>query len=193
VDAAELDPDPMRQLASWLDEARKDGEAMPEAMCLATAGLRCTPTARMVLMRGLDDGIVFYTDYGSDKAEDLRVNPQASVVFHLRRPAHRQVRATGPVKRTTPEESDRYWATRPEASRRSAVVSHQSTVIASRLELERAVVALSGIDPPRPDRWGGFRITPVAVEFWEEGPNRLHDRIRYRLEAGEWQMERLCP
>jgi pyridoxamine 5'-phosphate oxidase len=194
VDAADLDPDPLVQLEAWIDEARAAGEPMPEAMCLATADAGGTPAARMVLMRGLGaDGVVFYTDYGSDKARDLQVNPRASAVFHLRLPVHRQVRVTGAVAVTTPQESDRYWATRPEASRRSAVASRQSSVIASRLDLERAAEAVADVAPPRPDRWGGFRITPEVVEFWEEGRNRLHDRIRYRRDDAGWRVERLSP
>lgn len=196
MDLADLGSDPLYQLGQWVEEARAAGEPMPEAMCLATAGLDGQPAARMVLMRGLDTGVVFYTDYGSDKAKDLTANGRAEAVFHLLRPVHRQVRVAGTVQRTSPEESDRYWATRPPASRRSALVSHQSSVIESRRLLEEGVAMLAGLDEPvRPDRWGGFRITPVRVEFWQEGPNRLHDRIRFARGAdGEgWRTERLSP
>lgn len=194
MDVADLDMDPLRQLGRWLDEARAAGEPMPEAMCVATAGAEGQPTARMVLMRGLDRGVVFYTDYGSDKAADLLANPRAAAVFHLLGPVHRQVRLTGTVERTSAEDSDRYWATRPAASRRSALVSHQSSVIAGRQVLEDGVAALAGTDEPvRPDRWGGFRILPAQVEFWEEGPNRLHDRIRFVRDGETWRTERLSP
>jgi pyridoxamine 5'-phosphate oxidase len=196
VDLADLDADPLRQLGQWVDEARAAGEPAPEAMCLATAGADCQPTARMVLMRGLDSGVVFYTDYGSDKASDLAANGRAAAVFHLRRPVHRQIRVTGTVERTSAEDSDRYWATRPPASRRSALASRQSSVIESRRPLEEGVAALAGTeDPARPDRWGGFRITPLRIEFWEEGPSRLHDRIRFARdsEADRWRTDRLSP
>lgn len=194
VDIDDLDADPLNQLARWVDEAREAGEPMPEAMCLATAGRECQPTARMVLMRGLDDGVVFYTDYGSDKARDLEANGRAAALFHLMRPAHRQVRATGTVERTSAADSDRYWATRPVASRRSAVASRQSNVIESRAVLEEAVAALAGTEEPlRPDRWGGFRLIPDRVEFWEEGANRLHDRIRFVRDGQGWRSERLSP
>lgn len=193
MDVTDLDDDPLRQLGRWIDEARSAGDPMPEAMCLATADAGGQPSARLVLMRGLDQGVVFYTDYGSDKAKDLRANPRAAAVFHLQRPAHRQVRVVGSVTKASPEESDRYWATRPLDSRRSAVASRQSTVIPSRAVLEEAVAALAGEEPPRPDRWGGFRVTPSSIEFWEERPNRLHDRIRYERDGERWRRERLSP
>lgn len=190
----DLDEDPLRQLARWLDDARAAGEPIPEAMCLATASADGMPSARMVLARGLDTGLVFFTDYGSDKARDLEANPRAAAVFHLRAGAHRQVRVAGAVARVTPEESDRYWATRPVGSRRSASVSRQSAVIAGRDELEQAVAALGNAVPDRPARWGGFRLTPSVVEFWQEGADRLHDRFRYCAGPGEtWTVERLSP
>jgi pyridoxamine 5'-phosphate oxidase len=193
VDVSDLDEDPLRQLGRWIEDARSGGDPMPEAMCLATASGDGQPSARLVLMRGLDQGVVFYTDYGSDKAKDLRANPLAAAVFHLQHPAHRQVRVAGPVSQTSPEESDRYWRTRPVDSRRSAVASRQSSVIPGRAVLEEAVAALAGTEPPRPDRWGGYRITPKSIEFWEEGPNRLHDRIRYERDGAVWRRERLSP
>jgi pyridoxamine 5'-phosphate oxidase len=193
VDAEDLDSDPLRQLEEWLLAARAGGEPMPEAMCLATASGGGEPSARYVLMRGRDEGVVFFTDYGSDKARDLAENPRAAVVFHWHLPVHRQVRIEGAVSKTTADESDRYWATRPPASRRSAVSSHQSSVISSRSELEEAVAALGDTEPTRPDRWGGFRILPSAVEFWEEGANRLHDRFRYLREGDGWRVDRLSP
>lgn len=196
MDVADLDTDPLRQLALWVKDARAAGDAMPEAMCVATAGADGQPSARMVLMRGLDAGVVFYTDYGSDKARDLEANPRAAAVFHLMGPVHRQVRVSGPVERTADADSDRYWATRPPASRRSALASMQSRVIEGRDVLEEGVAALAAVaEPARPGRWGGYRITPLQVEFWEEGPNRLHDRIRFVRGApdGLWRTERLSP
>lgn len=194
VDVADLDLDPMRQLATWIDEARTSGEPMPEAMCLATSSAEGVPSARFVLMRGLDYGVVFFTDYGSDKARDLRDNARAAVVFHFSVPVHRQVRVSGSVAKTAAQESDRYWATRPLASRRSAMASRQSSVITTRRELDEAVAAADATPQPvRPERWGGYRIHPLVVEFWEEGPNRLHDRLRYSRERERWRIERLAP
>lgn len=194
MEAEELDPDPLRQLAAWIEAARAGGDPMPDAMCLATAGRDGAPAARMVLLRGLDDDLVFYTDYGSDKAADLEANQRAAAVLHFRSPVHRQVRVSGTVTRAGAAESDRYWANRPLASRHSALASHQSSVITSRRELEAAVEALAGDpDPPRPERWGGYRLTPVTVELWEEGTARLHDRLRYRRTPAGWKVERLSP
>ena len=194
MDADDLDPEPLRQLEEWLDEARSAGETMPEAMCVATASSDGAPSVRMVLLRGLDTGLVFYTDYGSQKASDIASNPRAEALFHIRAPVHRQVRVSGTVERTTSEESDRYWQTRPVESRRSAVISRQSTVVRNRADLERAVAALDQSETPvRPDRWGGYRITPRVVEFWQEGSFRLHDRIRYRAVPQGWRVERLAP
>ncbi len=193
MDAEDLDRDPMHQLDEWLGAARAGGEPMPEAMCIATASRDGEPSARYVLMRGRDEGVVFYTDYGSDKAKDLESNPRAAAVFHWHLPVHRQVRIGGTVARTTAEESDRYWETRPPASRRSAVASRQSAIVGSRRDLEAAVAALGGTEPARPDRWGGYRLLPSTIEFWEEGANRLHDRLRYRRDGDGWRVERLSP
>ena len=197
--------DPLRQVGDWLEAARGAGVPLPESMCVATAGPDGAPSARLVLLRGLDTGLVFFTDYGSAKAADLEANPRAAAVLHWMLPVHRQVRVTGPVAHTAAVESDRYWASRPVASRRSALASHQSEVIASRAELEDRVAALAACgdgDPrlARPERWGGYRITPTAIELWEERPHRLHDRIRYRRAGAgtgtaehPWVVERLSP
>jgi len=193
-EAEDLDGDPLHRLAAWRDQARSATDPMPDAMCVATASADGMPSARMVLLRGLDTGLVFFTDYESDKARDLSTNPRAAAVLHFLRPVHRQIRASGTVGRTSAEESDRYWETRPLDSRRSAVASHQSAVIESRAQLERAVESLAGDPSPvRPERWGGFRLTPLAVEFWEEGPNRLHSRLRYVKVSTGWRIERLSP
>jgi len=193
-EAEDLDSDPLHRLAAWRDQARLATDPMPDAMCVATASADGMPSARMVLLRGLDSGLVFFTDYESDKARDLRANPRAAAVLHFLRPIQRQIRASGTVEKTSAEESDRYWATRPLDSRRSAVASHQSAVIESRAQIERAVESLAGDpSPTRPERWGGFRLTPLAVEFWEEGPNRLHQRRRYIKVSTGWRMEWLSP
>lgn len=193
MDVSDLDPDPLRQLEVWLDEARVAAEPLPESMCLATSDRGGTPSARYVLMRGLDSGVVFFTNYRSDKARDLDVNAHAAAVFHWFTPVHRQVRLRGPVGKVDPAESDRYWSTRPVDSRRSAVASPQSSVIEDRSVLEDAVAALAGTEPSRPAHWGGYRLTPAAVEFWQERPNRLHDRVRYLREPDSWRRERLAP
>jgi pyridoxamine 5'-phosphate oxidase len=193
MDPADLDDDPLCQLGRWVEEARGAGEELPEAMCLATVSGDGIPDARMVLMRGLDHGVVFFTDYESAKGRELALNPCAASVFHLPHPVRRQVRLRGTVDRVTPEESDRYWMTRPAASRRSATASHQSTVIESRAVLEAAVASLGDAEPARPARWGGFRITPFTMEFWEEGRARLHDRVRFDRDAEGWRSARLSP
>jgi pyridoxamine 5'-phosphate oxidase len=198
LDIGDVDPDPVRQVAAWMDAAHQAGEPMPEAMTVATATPDGAPSARLVLLRGLDDGFVFFTDYDSAKGRQLDANPRAAAVLHWRAPEHRQVRAEGSVERVTDAESDSYWQTRPAGSRRSAVASHQSQVLADRAELEERVAEIAlrypvDADVPRPSRWGGYRITPERVELWQERPDRLHDRLLYRREGGGWLIERLSP
>jgi pyridoxamine 5'-phosphate oxidase len=189
----------MAQLSSWLESARAAGEPTPEAMAVATATPEGRPSSRMVLLRGLDDGgLVFFTDRASAKGRDLAANPVAAALFHWLLPVHRQVRVTGEVAEVDDERSDAYWRSRPAGARRSAVASHQSEVVASRAAIERAVAELaSAFDedtgPPRPPRWGGYLIRPQVVEFWQEGPDRLHDRLRFRAESDRWRLDRLSP
>jgi pyridoxamine 5'-phosphate oxidase len=172
---------------------------MPEAMAVSTTSIAGRPSSRMVLLRGIDDrGLVFYTDRESDKGEALETNPFAAALFHWLLPIHRQVRVEGAVDEVDDEQSDEYWLSRPVGSRISAAVSHQSQVIAGRGVLEQRVAELTealpeGEGPPRPDRWGGYRIRPEVVEFWEERPNRLHDRIRHQSHSGSWTIQRLSP
>ena len=199
VDEVSVDPDPMKQLTSWLEVARGAGELMPEAMAVATATPEGLPSSRMVLLRGIDQqGLVFYTDQESGKGQELKANPFAAAVFHWFKPVHRQVRVTGAVEMVDASLSDAYWESRPPGSRRSAVASHQSRVIVSRAALEEEVAKLAeafpdDLAPPRPLRWGGYRIQPDVVEFWEEGADRLHDRLRYSAHSGSWRIERLSP
>jgi pyridoxamine 5'-phosphate oxidase len=199
MDEASLDPDPLAQLTRWLETAAAAGEPMPEAMALATATPAGWPSSRMVLLRGINGGgLVFFTDRESEKGRDLETNPFAAALFHWHLPAHRQVRVSGAVEEVDDDQSDAYWESRPRASRISAVVSHQSQVIAGRDELEQKSAALTealpdDAGPLRPDRWGGYRIRPEVIEFWEEGAHRLHDRIRFRSQAGDWAIERLSP
>jgi pyridoxamine 5'-phosphate oxidase len=165
-------------------------------MTVATAGLAGTPSARTVSLRGLDErGFAFYTNYRSPKARDLEENPWAALVFHWRE-VERQVRAAGSVTRLSRDESLAYWRNRPLGSRLSALISPQSDVVTSRAQLEEAYDLAAerfGDDPPLPDFWGGYLVTPVEVELWEGRPNRLHDRVRYRRDHGGWRIDRLAP
>ncbi|MGD0069399.1 MAG: pyridoxamine 5'-phosphate oxidase [Streptosporangiaceae bacterium] len=198
MDIVDLDADPLRQLAAWLEAARSAGEPMPEAMTIATATADGIPAARVVILRGLQPGLVFFTDLTSDKGAELAANPQAAAVLHWLVPVHRQVRVTGPVEPVSEQEASEYWRTRPAATRRNAAASHQSRVIASQAALRTRVQNLqlrhpAGTDLPRPQRWGGFRVLPARVEFWQESPDGLHDRIRYRRAGNNWTTERLSP
>ena len=198
MDTTDLDADPLRQLSAWLDAARGVGEPMPEAMTIATATPDGTPAARIVILRGVQQGLVFFTDVASDKGVELAANPRAAAVLHWLLPAHRQVRVAGPVEPVSEEEADEYWRTRPLAARRSAAASQQSSVIANRAALQLRIQDLRRRHPddsdlPRPPRWGGFRLLPHSVEFWQESPDGLHDRIRYRRDNGGWTTERLSP
>jgi pyridoxamine 5'-phosphate oxidase len=198
VDVTDLDPDPLRQISAWLDAARAAGQPMPEAMTIATATRDAVPSARLVVLRGLQRGLVFFTDGESAKGAELAANPRAAAVLHWLVPAHRQVRVAGPVEPVSESEADGYWDTRAPAARLSAAASHQSRVVASRAVLQRQVQDElrrypGGAGVPRPRRWGGFRVRPSRVEFWQESPDGLHDRIRYRRAGGGWMIERLEP
>jgi pyridoxamine 5'-phosphate oxidase len=198
VDVTDLDADPLRQLAAWLDAARAAGAPMPEAMTLASATGDGVPSARLVVLRGLRRGLVFFTDRDSDKGAELAANPRAAAVLHWLVPAHRQVRVAGPVEPVSQDEADEYWSTRGPADRLSAAASRQSRVVASRTVLETQVRDMARRHPagtgiPRPRRWGGFRVLPSRVEFWQESPDGLHDRIRYRRAGSAWIIERLSP
>lgn len=197
LDQATVDPDPFRQFATWFDEAVAAGVPDPNAMTLATASPAGIPSARVVLLKGVDSrGFVFFTDYRSQKALELTANPRAALVFFWRR-LERQVRIGGPVVRVDPGESDEYFASRPHGSRVGAWVSRQSSVLPDRETLDTAwndAARRFGDGPvPRPDHWGGFRILPEEFEFWQGRPNRLHDRVRYRWDASRWRIERLSP
>ena len=188
---------PLQQLAAWLADARAAALTQPDAMTLATASAEGVPSARMVLLRGLDDrGAVFYTNAESRKGRELLENPRAALVFHWE-PLGRQVRLEGPVERVDDEESDAYFASRPLPSRLGAWASDQSRPIESREALMASyaeAAARFGDGPvPRPPHWYGFRLVPDAVEFWEHGAHRLHDRIRYTRAGACWIAERLAP
>ncbi len=197
-----LDPesaaaDPVTQFRRWYDEAVAAGVAQPEAMTIATAGPAGAVSARMVLLRGLDErGFVFFTNFDSAKGHELAANPRAALVFHWRE-QERQVRVVGPVARVAVDEAARYWASRPLGHRLSAWASPQSTVV-GRAELEARVAEVQARfaheDPPLPPFWGGFVVGVDELECWQGRPDRMHDRLRYRQdERGGWLRERLAP
>jgi pyridoxamine 5'-phosphate oxidase len=198
VDVTDLDADPLRQISAWLDAARAAGQPMPDAMTIASATSDGVPSARLVVLRGLRRGLVFFTDSESDKGAELAANPRAAAVLHWLVPAHRQVRVAGLVEPVSQGEADEYWSTRAPAVRLSAAAWRQSRVVATRTVLETQVRDLlldhpDGAGIPRPPRWGGFRVLPSRVEFWQESPDGLHDRIRYCKEGDGWIIERLSP
>jgi pyridoxamine 5'-phosphate oxidase len=197
----EVDPNPFVTFATWYQAAYDAELYEPNGMTLATADAEGRPAARIVLLRMLDErGFCFFTNYESRKGQELATNPWAALLFWWGR-LERQVRIEGQVERLSAAESDAYYHSRPKGSRLGAWVSAQSQVIASRAVLEENLAALereyADREPERPPFWGGYRLVPTMFEFWQGGPNRLHDRLRYLRQQndgdGDWQIERLAP
>jgi pyridoxamine 5'-phosphate oxidase len=194
----DADPDPFRQFAVWFQAARDAGVRMPEAAAVATADASGAPSVRMVLVKQTTAaGFVFYTNYLSRKGRELTANPRAALLFYWD-PLGRQVRLDGPVSPTTPEESAEYIRTRARGSQLSALASPQSRAVDSREVLEQRVAELADryadAEPPLPETWGGFRLLPETIEFWQNRDDRLHDRLVYTRQAdGGWSIQRLAP
>ena len=196
---AEVERDPLRQFERWFDDAVRAQLPLPNAMTLATVDADGAPSARIVLLKGIEKGgFSFYTNYRSRKARELEANGRACLVF-MWSPLERQVRIDGTIERVTPAESDAYFSSRPLGARLSAWASPQSERVPDRGTLERAMAqarAHHGEAPPRPPHWGGYRVLPTALEFWQGRADRLHDRLVYTRDSARpdgWKLERLAP
>lgn len=194
----DADPNPFRQFSVWFDEAMQSQALDANAMTLATTSASGEPSARIVLLKGADEqGFVFYTNYESRKGQDLAANPRAALLFYWGE-LERQVRITGSVDKTTREESDQYFHSRPIESQIGAAISRQSRPVASRADLEtryaEMAATLKDATVPLPANWGGYRLTPDVIEFWQGRKSRLHDRLQYTKQAdGSWTRSRLEP
>ncbi len=199
LDEKDVLADPLAQFARWFNDAQNAGLVMPNAMLLATVSALGKPSSRVVLLKGVDDGknggFVFYTDYDSRKGREVAGNHHASLLFAWL-PLERQIRIDGTIAKVSAAESDAYFATRPLGSRHAAIASPQSEVIKSRAALAQRfndAARAAGENPARPAHWGGYRLAPVEIEFWQGRENRLHDRLVYRKTAQGWRLERLAP
>lgn len=193
----DVDPSPLRQIERWLSEAVAAEHPEPTAMNLATVTPEGDPSSRVVLLKGIDDGLVFFTNYESHKGRDLAARPRACAnLFWIL--LERQIRVTGSIAKVSREESEVYFASRPRESRIGAWASLQSSVITGRDELARRIEEVKARfgdgEIPCPPHWGGYRLTPEVVELWQGRPSRLHDRLRYtRVSPSTWTLERLSP
>jgi pyridoxamine 5'-phosphate oxidase len=197
LDPADVDPDPIAQFRRWFGDAAGSGMRQPEAMTVATVDAAGRPRSRYMLLKSVDErGFCFFTNYHSAKAGELAERPYAALTFGWL-VMYRSVRVEGAVERLPEDESDAYFASRPRDSQLGAWASPQSSVIAGRAELERAMADLerryAGADVPRPPHWGGFILRPDRVEFWQGRPSRLHDRVRYESDGDGWRVQRLAP
>nr|B8HMK7.1 RecName: Full=Pyridoxine/pyridoxamine 5'-phosphate oxidase; AltName: Full=PNP/PMP oxidase; Short=PNPOx; AltName: Full=Pyridoxal 5'-phosphate synthase [Cyanothece sp. PCC 7425] len=193
----EVDPNPLQQFQTWFKQAIEAEILEPNAMTLATLSREGKPAARIVLLKEVDDrGFTFFTNYKSRKGEELAHDPWAALVFWWAE-LERQVRIEGSVSQVSAADSDRYFSSRPWGSRLGAWASEQSKAITGREVLEQNLRALEqeyrDREVPRPPHWGGYRLSPTLIEFWQGRPNRLHDRLCYRLQGDQWQLERLSP
>lgn len=192
-----LAADPLDQLAQWLQAARDAGMIEPDAMTLATVDAQQRPSARIVLFKGIvDGGLSFYTNYEGRKGRELAANPHAALVFWWDK-FERQVRVEGKVEKLSPQASEQYFHARPRGSQLGALSSRQSQPVASREMLDARLAdnerLHAGAEVPRPQFWGGYKLVPEAIEFWQGRLNRMHDRLVYRREGAVWRIERIEP
>ena len=196
LEEANLENDPISMFADWMNTAIEMGIEEPNGMALATASADAAPSVRIVLLRGFDQrGFVFYTNYESAKGQDLLANPRAAITFWWQ-PLERQVRVSGRVERVARAEAETYFGTRPRGHRLSAWASPQSREVKDRAELQARAIEVESLFPgdvPLPDFWGGYRLAPERIEFWQGRENRLPDRFEFQKRQGEWTVTRLAP
>ena len=197
LDREKMQTNPIEQFRHWFEEAEQAGVKEPNTMTLATVNKQGQPTIRVMLMKEVtDQGVVFYTNFKSRKGREMDGQPKAALNFYWQ-DLERQVRFDGAVTKIPDEESNQYFQTRPRGSQLGAWVSEQSETIPSREYLEEQLTICESRykdqDIPRPPHWGGYHLMPISVEFWQGGPNRLHDRIQYSLSNGQWSLKRLAP
>ncbi|HET8864496.1 MAG TPA: pyridoxamine 5'-phosphate oxidase [Gracilimonas sp.] len=197
LDEADVEKDPIKQFEQWMEEALKSEIPEPNAMTLATVDHKQKPHARVVLLKGIEDGsFIFYTNFGSDKGAELQQNPNAALCF-LWQELERQVRIEGEAEKLPEEESEAYFKLRPYKSQLGALASNQSMEVPSREFLEERFADLEKKykegEVPKPEKWGGYKVIPEAIEFWQGRRSRLHDRIKYVFENGNWIIKRLSP